>query len=430
MGFKKLIPLFAAVLVAGAGLFYVGYYVGTQTPHHIVVEGVTNLEDGENADFGVYWQAWDVLRGQHVRGDEPANLDFIYNSIQGMVRALNDPNTIFLPPEDARKFEEDVTGRFGGIGAEIGMRNNQVVIVAPLKGSPAERANLRPGDMVLQVDGESTDGLTVNDAVKLIRGDVGVDVALLIYREGWSQPRTVTITRELITVPTLSQEYIAQTDEPGDEGAEAPKDIAHIQLFSFNENAPRVFYESIMSALEDGAKGLILDLRNNPGGFLEVAVNLAGWFVDRGDVVVTQRFKSGDERVFRASGNAALQNFPTVVLVNGGSASASEILAGALRDHLTIPLVGTKTFGKGSVQELFRLKDDSTLKITVAEWVLPSGQVIEGEGIQPDIEIELTEDDFQKGNDPQLKKATEVLRGIIQKRADTASGSRLNIIQL
>jgi len=396
---KKLFPLIllAAAIISG-GAYYIGYHRGILVPQEVLVKGVTNIGDENVAvDFSVFWQAWDKVKTEYANGAEIKDQDLVYGAISGMVNALKDPNTVFFPPEDAKKFEEDVTGSFGGIGAEIGIRNDQLIIVAPLKNSPAELAGLRSGDKILLIDKKSTNGLSIDEAVKLIRGNVGTPVTLTILRNGWEKPKEIQIVRETIIVPTL--------DVDMKDGG-----IAHLKLYSFNENAPYLFYKAALAILINKARGIVLDLRDNPGGFLEVAVNLAGWFLDRGDIVVTERFKSGNEIVFRANGNGALKNLPLVILVNGGSASASEIMAGALRDHLKVKLIGEKTFGKGSVQELKRLKDGSSLKLTVAKWVLPSNQVIDKIGLTPDIEVKNTDADREAGKDPQLEKALEILR--------------------
>lgn len=406
MDLKRILPAVLLLVILGGGLFYGGYYLGTQKPQNLNIHGISEADlskVGVTADFSVFWQVWDRIKSEHIDGDKAKDKDLMYGSAAGMVNALKDPNTIFLPPSDSKKLEEDVRGVFGGIGAEIGIRNDQLVIIAPLKDSPAEKAGLLAADKILKVDDTFTDGLTANEAVKIIRGEAGTKVKLLILRNGWNQPKDFVITREVIRVPT------AELKMPDPE-------IAQIKLFAFNENAPRAIYNALIKASDAGTvNGLILDLRNNPGGFLEIAVDLAGWFLPPDSVVATERFRSGKEIVFRARGNGALKEFPMVILVNPGSASASEILAGALRDHRGIKLVGEKTFGKGSVQEIQELKDGSSLKITVAHWVLPKGQIIEKTGLVPDFEVKLTEEDIKAGKDPQLDKAVAILKSIISK---------------
>ncbi len=391
-----------AVVILAAGAFYFGYQRGLSEPKVVRIENISNLEEGELAtDFGVFWEAWNVLKNEHLKGAEAVDQDLVYGAIKGLTNSLGDPNTVFLPPEDSKKFEEDVSGNFGGIGAEIGIRDDQLVIIAPLKDNPAEKAGLLAGDKILAVDGESTQGIDVNEAVKRIRGEIGTEVTLTIFRDGWDRTRDFKIARDNIQVPTLEWELLAEDD----------KEIAYVRLFSFNQNAPFLFYKAALGILLGQADGIILDLRNNPGGFLEVAVNLSGWYLDKGDVVVSERFKDGEGAVFRANGSGALKTVPTVILVNQGSASASEILAGALRAQLGTKLVGTNTFGKGTVQELRPLSDNSKIKLTIANWVLPDGSIIDEEGLKPDFEVEISPEDLEGDDplDPQLEKAKEIL---------------------
>lgn len=400
---KKLVLVIVIAAVAGGGIFYSGYRLGTQNPEEVVVKGVTNIGDEDiKADFGVFWQAWKKLKEEHIDGEKLNELQMVYGAISGMTDSLKDSNTNFFPPADSKKFEEDISGSFGGIGAEIGIRNNQLVVVAPLKGSPAERAGLLAIDKILKIDDTVTEDLDVNEAVKLIRGEIGTKVRLLILRNGWERPREFFITREEIRIPIIDSEIVGNR-------------LAHIKLHSFSESASYEFYKTVLDVLKKEPRGIVLDLRNNPGGFLEVAVHLAGWFLEPGKLVVTQKSRSGDEKPSYTSGAGALRDLPLVILINQGSASASEILAGALRIQRGTKLVGEKTFGKGSVQQLFRLKDGSSLKITVAHWLLPDGTIIEKNGIAPDIEVKLTEEDVKAGKDRQLEKAIEVLEGELGK---------------
>lgn len=406
----KTLSIVILVIIA----FSLGYQRGAENPKSIVIENVINIEDGDRVgtNFGVFWEAWDLLKEKHIKGAETEDQDLVYGAVRGLVNSVGDPNTIFLPPDDSKKFEEDVSGNFGGIGAEIGVRDGQLVIIAPLKGTPAERAGLKAGDKIVAVNEESTHGIDINEAVKKIRGEIGTEVALSVFRDGWERAKDFKIIRANIQVPTLEWELITSGD----------KKLAHVKLFSFNQNASSIFYKTILAALVGGkSDGMILDLRNNPGGFLEVAVNLSGWFLDKGAIVVSERFRDGEEIIFRAQGNEALRNFPTVILVNKGSASASEILAGALRAHLGIKLIGEKTFGKGTVQELRSLSDNSKVKLTIANWVLPDGTIIEKDGLKPDFEVEIEEEDVndladggEEKKDPQLEKAIEVLLGEIK----------------
>ncbi len=388
-----------ALMVIGAGSFYAGFKVGTEQPKSIEIKGIANLEPDQQvtADFKIFWQAWQLLKDQHVKGAQIKDQDFIYGAISGLAGSFKDPNTVFFPPAESKKFEEDVVGNFGGIGAEIGVKNQQLVVIAPLENSPAEKAGLKAGDAILEIDGKNTAGIDVNDAVTKIRGLIGTSITLTILRSGDAAAKKITITRATIEIPTLKTKV-------------TPDNIMEVQLFSFNQNAPFLFYKATLAALLGNASGMVLDLRNDPGGFLEVAVNIAGWFLEKGDIVAREKFRSGQETLFRADGNGALKNLPIVVLMNRGSASASEILAGALRDDRGIKLVGERSFGKGTVQELFSLQDNSRLKITIANWLLPKGQTIEENGLTPDVNIAFTEADAKAGKDPQLEKALEILR--------------------
>lgn len=407
---KKLIGF---AILAGAiffsilgGVFYGGYKIGQGISKPVIIEGAKNLEAGNNfaADFSVFWEAWKTLKEQHIKGESVKNQDFLYGAISGLANSFGDPNTIFLPPEDSKKFEEDVTGNFGGIGAEIGIRNNELIVVAPLEGSPAEKAGLKSGDKIFEINGENSINFGVNEAVKKIRGEIGTKVTLTILRDNEENSRKIIIIRANIEVPTLKFNVLDDN-------------IGHIQLFAFNENAPFLFYKAALTALLGNAQGLVLDLRNDPGGFLEVANNLAGWFLEKGQIIAKEKFRDGKELIFRSEGNAALKNVPIVILMNNGSASASEILAGALRDNNNVKIIGEKSFGKGTVQELFSLKDNSKLKITIANWLTPKGNLIDHNGLEPDFKVEFTEKDIESKNDVQLSKALEVLKEEIKSKS-------------
>ncbi len=393
--------IFIAIVMMAIGVFYLGYELGRANPKLVEVRNIENISADMEAkvNFGTFWEAWDVLRNEHLKGEEAKNQDLVYGAIKGLVGSLGDPHTIFLPPEDSKKFEEDVNGNFGGIGAEIGIKDKQLVVIAPLKGNPAETIGLKAGDKIFGIDGKPTDSLDVNDAVKKIRGEIGTAVVLTIFRDGWDKTEDFKIVRANIVIPTLETELI-------DFGG---KKMARISLYAFNQNAPLGFYKEVLYASLNGAEGIILDLRNNPGGFLEVAINLAGWFVNKGEIVVSEKFRSGTGDVFRADGNQALKDAPVVILVNKGSASASEILAGALRAIRGTKLIGTNTFGKGTVQELRSLSDNSKIKLTIANWVLPDGNIISEEGLAPDYKVEISDEDVKNKFDSQLEKAKEIL---------------------
>ena len=380
-------------LVLAAVIFYAGFqYALRQEP---IIKSPAEIDIDGNLD--ILWQTWQIAKNHYFNAAGVKDQDLIYGAADGVIKSLNDPYSVFFKPSDAKKFEEDVGGIFGGIGAEIGIKNEKLVIVAPLKNTPAERAGLKSQDHIIKIDDLFTLDISIDEAVKHIRGEKGTTVILTILREGWKEPKEISIVRDFISIPTLDWKML-------DNG------IVHIQLYNFNENAALAFYNASVSFLTQGAKGVILDLRNNPGGFLEVAVNLGGWFLDKGQIVVKEKFSSGQEEIFRANGNSALNQIPVVVLINKGSASAAEILAGALRDNRGIKLIGEKSFGKGTVQELQNLKDGSAVKISVAQWLLPKGDLIEKKGLEPDIEVKMSEEDGKAERDPQLEKAVEIIK--------------------
>ncbi len=348
-----------------------------------------------NLNFNLYWEVWDRLKNSYVDKNKLSDQDLFYGSLRGLAEATDDAYTVFLDPEEAEEFAADMAGTFEGVGAEVGMRNDIVTIIAPIEGAPAARAGLRAGDKIYAIDGQSTIGLSVDEAVKLIRGPKGTKVVLTIIR-GEDKPSDITITRDTIFVKSLS--YNLRSDN-----------FMVIKVSSFNDDTLGLFEEAINTALLKNPKGIILDLRNNPGGYLDTAVAMAGEWVEAGPVVAEQ-YGENKRDEYPSSGRARLKDFPTVVLINGGSASASEILAGALRDYHKATLVGEQTFGKGSVQSLMGLSDGSSLKVTVAKWLTPAGDFIDEKGLEPQVKVEMTLDDLNNSRDPQLDKAVEILK--------------------
>jgi len=387
--------------VIGAG-FGMGVYVGySQRP---AIDQVTSLYNKEIAkpaevDFSSFWKAWNLVEEKYVANGDLDRQAMVYGAISGMVAALNDPYTVFFPPVEKELFESEIEGKFEGIGAEIGMRKGILTVVSPLTGSPAAAAGLLPGDKIARIGDTITTDLTIDEAVRLIRGEKGTEVILTILRNGEDETRVIKIIRDTIRIPILDM-------EKQDGG------IFIIRLYNFSEQAPLEFRKALQEMARSGSNRLILDLRNNPGGFLEASVDIASWFLESGKVVAREAFGDGTELEHRSHGYNALADIPTVILVNGGSASASEILAGALRDHLQIQLVGTKTFGKGSVQELLNVTDDTSLKVTIARWLTPSGVSLSENGLDPDVVVEMTPEDLEALRDPQMEKALEILKGI------------------
>ncbi len=354
----------------------------------------------EEIDFSLFWEAWSKLEEKFADRENLDTQEMIYGAISGMVKSLDDPYTVFLKPEDTKRFIEDVKGSFEGVGMEIDIKEGQLQVIAPLEGTPAQRAGLRAGDKIIKVDGESTVDITIYEAVNLIRGAKGTEVILNIYRDEWGETRDIKIIRGVIEIPSLKLEIREDS-------------IAYLKLYHFSEKAAFDFREAAIEILESESEKIILDLRNNPGGYLEVAQDIAGWFLERGQIVVIEDFGEGrKQELYQAGGNARLLPYPIVVLINEGSASGSEILAGALRDNRAILLIGQDSFGKGSVQELAKLEEGSSLKITIAKWLTPEGNLITDKGLEPDIKIEMTTEDYQEDRDPQLDKAIEIIKNL------------------
>src|SRR3989344_5178066 len=367
----------------------------------VEVSTTTALDDPNmprGIDFGILWNVWKSVESKYR---DSGNLDtqkMVYGAAEGVVKSLGDPYSVFLEPKEAKKFGEDIAGEFGGIGAELGYKNG-IVIIAPLKNMPAERVGLRAGDRILEINGTSTLDITLEDAVTNIRGEKGTTVRLLISREGSPNTIEFKIVRETIKVPTL-------------EWSKKTSDIAYLKIHNFLGSIENDFIKTENEMKTAGIKKIILDMRNNPGGLLGAAINISGEFVPKDKLIVSQDFGSGKgSNDFRSQGGN-LVGMPMVVLINEGSASASEIVAGALKDSAGAKLIGQKTFGKGSVQEVLQLANGSSLKITVASWIRPSGKSIDKEGIEPDIAVEITDADRLANRDPQLDKALSVLQGM------------------
>ena len=356
----------------------------------------------EEIDFSLFWEVYHRLQEKFVDKGKFDIQKMIYGAISGMVKSLGDPYTVFFPPEETKRFEEDVKGVFEGVGMEIGIKKGQLQVIAPLEGTPAQRAGLRSGDKILKINDTETSDLTIDEAVDLIRGPKGTEVTLTIFREEWKKTKEIKLMRDVIEVPSLKRE-IKEIDG---------QKIAYIQLYQFSENASFDFRKAAIEILTSPAQKIILDLRNNPGGYLEVAQDITGWFLEKGKIVVIEDFGQGNEQEYKAQGPGTFSDYKVVILINQGSASASEILAGALRDNRGILLIGEKSFGKGSVQEVEKLEEGSSLKITVAKWLTPKGQLITDVGLEPDIKVEMTEKDYEEEKDPQLDKAIEIIKGM------------------
>lgn len=349
----------------------------------------------QDIDFNLFWNVWDELKKDYVDKDKMKDKELFYGAIRGMVASVGDPYTIFMDPQVAQEFSNDLAGTFSGIGTEIGIRHDILTVVAPLDGSPADIAGIKAGDKIYAINGTSTINMSIDGAVRLIRGPKGTEVTLSIVRAGLDKPKDFKIVRDNIVVKSVKTK-----EKDG---------MFIIEVSNFNNDTMDLFNKAVTQAVELNPKGIILDLRNNPGGYLETAIDMASQWVEDG-VIVSEKFSDTKKNDFSARGRARLKDFKTVVLVNQGSASASEIVSGALKDHKKATIVGKQTFGKGSVQSLNQFTDGSSLKVTIAKWLTPNGDCINEIGIKPDVEVDLKPEDINTDKDPQMDKAFEILK--------------------
>ncbi|PJA46366.1 hypothetical protein CO172_03810 [Candidatus Uhrbacteria bacterium CG_4_9_14_3_um_filter_36_7] len=397
---KGLLVLLVFVFLLFSFLF--GFFIGQQRGVRSVVpdgEGVVLDKDStptslsEDISFRQFWDVWNLIKEEYYR-QPVSEKKLFYGALDGLVQSLDDPYTVYFDPEQAKEFESDLSGSFDGIGAEIGIKDDQLQIIAPLDGSPAKQAGIMAADKIYAIDGQETTDMTVEEAVQKIRGPKGTTVVLTIGRGNASSLLEITIVRGTITLDSVKLEL----REDG---------IAVINLSFFSEDTALQFTEVVNTILAKGATGLIIDLRNNTGGFLDAAIQVAGHWLGNQTVVIEKI--QDKQQTYHDSKKPRLENMPTVILVNGGSASASEILAGALQDYELATLIGEQTFGKGSVQNYQSLPDGSAVKITIAEWLTPKERSIHEIGITPDVVVELTQEDFLNDLDPQFEAAVDFL---------------------
>src|SRR5574341_1273628 len=345
-----------------------GLLVLTSGVHH----GVTAQEETYEK-LKVFTEVLSIVQSNYV--DEVNSKDLLYGAVRGMLETL-DPHSSFMPPDIFKEMQVETQGSFGRLGIEITVRERQLTVVAPIEGTPADRAGLHAGDRIVEIDGKPTKDLTLQEAVRRLRGPKGSKVTIGVLREGWSEPKSFEIVREVIQVRSIRSKYLGDG-------------LDYVRINAFQERTGKDLEKAIEQLLKEGAKAFVLDLRNNPGGLLNQAVFVSDLFLDKGQLIVytSGRMKNQDLR-FTAEHSSNFPKFPMVVLVNGGSASASEIVAGSLQDHKRAVLLGTKTFGKGSVQTVIPLTDGSGLRLTTAKYFTPSGRSIHGSGIEPDILVE------------------------------------------
>jgi carboxyl-terminal processing protease len=359
-----------------------------------------HLTPDMTAHLDLFWRSWDLLQEKYVDKDKLNTDDMMYGAIKGMLASTGDPYTTFFDPKESKEFQEEMTGSFQGIGAEIGKKDDVITVVTPLDESPAQKAGILAGDKILKIDDASTMDMDLDKAVSLIRGIKDTWVTLTIFRStDKNQTKEIRVQRDAINVKSVKMEM---------------KDsFAVIKVNRFGDDTGKGFHDAVKSAVAHKAKGIAIDLRNNPGGYLDVAVSMASFLLPAQKIVVIEEDSNGNRKSIYAKGGDIASGFKTVVLINEGSASASEILAGALRDNRNnVTLVGKKSFGKGSVQELTSLTKDTSVKITVAKWLTPNGKQINHEGIAPDVEVAPSDNqDASKPNqDTQMEKALELLR--------------------
>ncbi len=397
------------ILVLFVGLsFSVGFSYGIQQTQ--ITNTVQSVKPGneiakdKSIDMAAFWKVWNTLDEKFVQTHKNASSttdeDRVWGAISGMTAALGDPYTVFMPPEESQDFKTNLSGNFEGIGMEIDVKDGVLSVISPLKGSPAEKAGLKTGDKIIAINDTPSADFSVDRAVKMIRGPKDTTVKITVMRSGASKSIDFIVTRAVINIPSVDTEL--------------RDDVFIIELHNFYGESRSQFNKALKEFVKSKKNKLIIDLRGNPGGYLDTAVDMASWFLPTGTVIVRENFgenSSTPEKVYRSKGyDIFTDKLQMIILVDGGSASASEILAGALVENGKAKLVGTKTFGKGSVQELIQITDDTSLKVTVAKWLTPKGKSISEDGLTPEYDVKITEADIKAGRDPQLDKALELLK--------------------
>lgn len=382
-----------ALLITG---MIIGAYAAGVGTSWLLLHGRTANAD-EAAEFSVFWEAWHLVEG-HFLGELPSTQQLTWGAIRGALETLGDPHTTFLEPQPRQREKEDLSGKFGGIGAYVSQAEDGSIILDPMPDLPAAQAGIQRGDIVIQVDDtEITLEMTIDDVVTLVRGKVGTIVRLALRREGVDEPIIVEIERQEIPSPSVEWRMLEEAEGLG-----------YIRIMIFSGRTASEVETAIEDLQDQGMTRLILDLRGNGGGLFDSAIDVASEFLGDG-VVLYEIRKDEREQTYSAKGGGKFTESPLAVLVDGGTASASEIVAGALRDRGRAPLIGQKTYGKGSVQSVFDLSDGSSVHITSAKWLTPNRQQISGEGLAPSIEVAITEEDRAQERDTQLERAIEYL---------------------
>jgi carboxyl-terminal processing protease len=389
-----------AAVAFGAGISLGGGVPASVVSHVPLLGDGLDATPDQSIDMSDFWKAWNALDANyvltHASSSLPTSKERLFGAISGLANSYGDPYTVFFPPQEAKSFADNISGSFAGVGMEIGIKDNVLTVIAPLKGTPAQKAGILTGDQIVAIDGRSTDGLSIDAAVRTIRGPVGTTVNFTMVRHG--KAMDVSVVRETIQVPET------------DDGLDVASGVYHIALYQFTANSDRLFDQAFQRFVTSGSKKLVIDLRGNPGGYLDAAVDIASHFLPKGELIVTEDFD--DKSPKNSHTSLGYDDVPPgtkiVVLIDSGSASASEILAGALQDNKVATLIGTKSFGKGSVQTLIDI-DGGSLKVTVARWITPAGHWIMGNGVTPDIIVPYTAADASAKKDPQMDRAFRFL---------------------
>lgn len=394
--------LVVLTIIGIVGAFGAGVQIGQKNTLLILNAHESASTTTQNSlDLNPLWKTLDILESRFVATSAsssiPSDEAKVWGAIEGLTASYGDPYTVFFPPKETTEFEEEVRGSFEGVGMEIVLKDKVITVVAPLKSTPAERAGIKPGDQILKIDKLYTGGMTVEEAVQHIRGPRGSTVTLVIKRNGGMED--ISVTRDIINIPTINTEL-------RNDG------VFVISLYNFSANSANLFRGALREFIESGSDKLVLDLRSNPGGYLESAVDMASFFLPIGKTVVIEDSGKGSKQKSEKSRgyDVFTENLKMVILINEGSASASEILAGALHEHKIAKLVGEKSFGKGSVQELIEITPETALKVTIAKWLTPKGVSISENGLEPDVKVEITKNDIEKKLDPQMDKAVAILK--------------------
>ncbi|KKU43308.1 MAG: Carboxyl-terminal protease [Parcubacteria group bacterium GW2011_GWA2_46_7] len=403
---SKIALVISAIIIFGVGIglgiSYQKSRIPGPRPYEPVMSpvGVSNTEPPaalhQETDFSIFWDTWKMVQEKYVGRSKLNYQKMVYGAIEGMLGSLDDPYTTFFDPEENEQFQEEISGKFQGIGVELALKNGIPTVIAPIENTPAYHAGIKSKDQIVAVGSTSTIGISLEQTIGMIRGPEGTMVTLSVLREGWTEPKKFEIQRAIIKILGVSLEYPAP-------------DTAYLKIRNFYEATATDFRTKALEVMISGKKNIILDLRSNPGGYVDLAVQFSSWFLPPHSTVLQEdrgngMFVCDDCSVGPIGGVFKDKNI--IILVDGGTASASEIMAGALKDHLNAKLIGEQTFGKGSAQEVHDITSQASLKVTIAKWFTPNGTNIDGTGLKPDIEIK---NDPDSSEDAQLKKAIEIL---------------------